>query len=71
MRGAEFVRRVHDLGRVRRVVVQWVPERGKGSHGTLYFGQRRTIVRNLKDELGKGAFHGMLRQLGLTARDLR
>lgn len=70
MRGSEFLRRIQRLGRKRSVTVQWIPERGKGSHGMLYFGKRMTTVRNLKDELDKGAFHGMLRQLGVTAKDL-
>lgn len=45
-------------------------ERGKGSHGTLYFGDRFTIIRNLKDELKTGTLHAMLGQLGLTLEDL-
>jgi mRNA interferase HicA len=52
------------------VIVELVPERGKGSHGTLYFGERFTIVRNLKDELKTGTLHAMLKQLGLTPEDL-
>jgi mRNA interferase HicA len=31
---------------------------------------RRTVVRNLKDELKTGALHAMLKQLGLTTADL-
>ena len=70
MRGGEFVRKVYKMGRRRGIRVEWAPERGKGSHGLLYFGERRTTVRNLKDELDKGAFHGMLKQLGLSAKDV-
>ena len=70
MKGGEFVRKVYRMGRRRGIRVEWVPERGKGSHGLLYFGERRTTVRNLKDELDKGAFHGMLKQLGLSAKDV-
>lgn len=70
MRGAEFVRRVRKLGRARGISVQFWPERGKGSHGTLYFGERRTVVRNLKDELKTGTLHAMLNQLGLRLEDL-
>ena len=54
----------------RGISAEYRAERGKGSHGTLYFGQRRTIVRNLKDELKIGTFHAMLKQLGLTRTDL-
>jgi mRNA interferase HicA len=50
--------------------VEFVPERGKGSHGMLYFGTRYTIVRDLKDELKIGTLHAMLKQLGLTRQDL-
>lgn len=70
MRGSELVRRLRKVGRQRGVIVELVPERGKGSHGTLYFGERFTIVRNLKDELKTGTLHAMLKQLGLTPQDL-
>ena len=59
------------LGRKRGVPVEFLAERGKGSHGTLYFGSRLTIVRDPKDELKTGTLHAMLRQLGLTLDDLR
>jgi mRNA interferase HicA len=70
LKGAEFVRRVRKLGRRRDVVVNWVPERGKGSHGTLYYGARFTIVQNLNNELKRASLHGMLDQLGLTLPEL-
>jgi mRNA interferase HicA len=66
MKGAEFVRRVRRLGRKSGVAATFDRERGKGSHGTLYYGHRFTVVRNLKDELKKGTLHAMLKQLGLT-----
>jgi mRNA interferase HicA len=68
--GAEFLRRVRKLGHRRRVVVQWVPEHGKGSHGTLYYGTRFTVVQNLSHELKKATLHGMLDQLGLKFGEL-
>lgn len=70
MKGAEFVRRVRKLGRRRGIAVIFRKERGKGSHGTLYYGSRFTVVRNLKDELKKGTLHAMLKQLGLNPDDL-
>jgi mRNA interferase HicA len=70
MKGAEFVRRVRRLGRRQGVDVTFDKERGKGSHGTLYYGDRLTVVRNLKDELKKGTLHAMLKQVGLTPDDL-
>lgn len=70
MKGAALVRRLRKLGRKRGIVVELVPERGKGSHGTLYFGERLTIIRDLKDEIKTGTLHAMLKQLGLTLQDL-
>jgi mRNA interferase HicA len=70
MRGAELVRRLRRLGRKQGIAVEFVPERGKGSHGTLYFGERLTVMRDLKDEIKTGTLHAMLKQLGLTLQDL-
>ena len=70
MRGTELVRRLRKIGRKRGIHVELVPERGKGSHGLLYFGDRFTVVRDLKDEIKTGTFHAMLKQLGLTSQDL-
>ncbi|HEV8713703.1 MAG TPA: type II toxin-antitoxin system HicA family toxin [Candidatus Binatia bacterium] len=50
--------------------MQFVARRGKGSHGTLFYGTRFTIVRNPKDELKTGTLHAMLDQLGLRLEDL-
>ena len=68
--GAEFIRRVRKLGRRREAAVTWVPERGKGSHGTLYYGARFTVVQNLNNDLKKASLHTMLDQLGLTLGEL-
>jgi mRNA interferase HicA len=70
MKGAELVRRLRRLGRKQGVAVEFVPERGKGSHGTLYFGERLTVMRDLKDEIKTGTLHAMLKQLGLSLQDL-
>jgi len=70
MTGHEFIRKVKKVGRERGVAVQFVARRGKGSHGTLFYGSRFTIVRTLKDELKTGTFHAMLAQLGLSSEDL-
>ena len=64
------MRKIRRLGRRRGVRVAFVPERGKGSHGTLYYGDKLTIVRSPKDELKMGTLHAMLNQLGVTLSDL-
>ena len=70
MTGNEFIRKVKKLGKERGVTVQFVARRGKGSHGTLFYGAQFTIVRNPKDELKTGTLHAMLTQLGLKSEEL-
>lgn len=65
MRGKEFIRRVRRYARRNSVPFEWKPDRGKGSHGLLILGSRRTVIRDPKDELKTGTFHAMLKQLGL------
>ena len=61
MRAGEFIRRVQVLGATR----------GKGSHGTLYYGDRFTVVKDRRKECGPGLLAKMLADLGLRRRDLR
>ena len=70
MTGAEFVRALRKFGRRHGVEVRFVTRRGKGSHGTLYHGDRKTIVKDRKKELSRALLADMLRQLGLGPRDL-
>lgn len=70
MRGNEFIRRVQKYAKRSGIAVTWRADRGKGSHGLLTLGELRTVVRNPKDELKTGTYHAMLKQLGLTERDL-
>jgi predicted RNA binding protein YcfA (HicA-like mRNA interferase family) len=41
-----------------------------GSHGTLYLGDRLTVVKDLKKELGPGLLSDMCKQLGIRKGDL-
>jgi mRNA interferase HicA len=71
VRGNKFIQKVRALGRRRGVPTRIDEKRGKGSHIMLYYGDRRTVVRNPKDELKTGTYHAMLRQLGLNEQDLQ
>lgn len=44
---------------------------GAGSHGTLYLGDRFTVVKDLKKELGPGLLADMCKQLGIRKEDLK
>jgi mRNA interferase HicA len=70
MKGAEFIQRVQRFAKAQGLASHVDQKRGKGSHVTLYLGDRLTIVRNPKDELKTGTLHAMLRQLGLSLTDL-
>ncbi len=71
MKGSEFVRKLQKLGKQRGIDVRFVAERGKGSHGTLYYGERFTVVKDRKKELSAALLAAMLAQLGLSGGDLR
>ncbi|NEQ82815.1 MAG: type II toxin-antitoxin system HicA family toxin [Moorea sp. SIO2I5] len=70
MKGSELIRRVKKLAKERGLEARVDKKRGKGSHVTLYFGDRFTIVRNPKDELKTGTLKAMLRQLGLQEDEI-
>jgi mRNA interferase HicA len=69
---SEFLRAVERLGRKRGVDVRIESGRGKGSHRTVWFGCRRTILsyHGGGREVPPGTLRAMLRQLGLSPRDL-
>ena len=71
MNGREFIGKVRDIGRVRSVSVRIDTTRGRGSHVTLYYGRRFTVVKDRRKELAPGLLSAMIRQLGLSRDDFR
>lgn len=69
MNSSEFVRRVRKTGRKNGVAVRLDKKRGKGSHGLLYYGSRKTTVPRSND-IPAGTLSAMLRQLGLSRDDI-
>jgi mRNA interferase HicA len=47
-----------------------VESRGKGSHRTITFGDRKAIIRHLPDELKTGTLKAMCDQLGIRKEEL-
>ncbi|MGA2181749.1 MAG: hypothetical protein ABSH47_01850 [Bryobacteraceae bacterium] len=70
MKGGEFLRKAKALAKRNKLAYRWVPERGVGSHGTVYIGERFAVVKDLKKELGPGLLSDMCRQLGVCKEDL-
>ncbi|MDJ0532983.1 MAG: type II toxin-antitoxin system HicA family toxin [Xenococcaceae cyanobacterium MO_207.B15] len=71
MTGNEFIKRVKKLAKARGLEVSIDKSRGKGSHITLYYGDKFTVVRNLKDELKTGTYKAMLKQLGIKEDEFK
>ena len=70
MRGSEFLRKLRVLARRNGVELRFVVARGKGSHGTVYFGCEFTVLKDQKKELGTGLLRAMCRDLGISPQDL-
>jgi predicted RNA binding protein YcfA (HicA-like mRNA interferase family) len=65
--GAEFVRRTKRYASKAGLTIRFDTDHGKGSHGMLYIGHRRTVVQ--RGELKPGTFRAMLKQLGIPKED--
>jgi len=70
LKGAEFERRVLKLARRMRVACQFVADKGKGSHGRLYFGEEFTTLKDRKKEVGRDLLAKMCRDLKINPHDL-
>jgi len=70
VKGGEFLRKLKTIAKRKKLAYRWSPERGVGSHGTVYFGERLTVVKDLKKELGPGLLVDMCKQLGIRKEDL-
>ena len=70
MKGSAFIRKAQMLAKVRGLPWRLDEKRGKGSHVTLYFGERMTVVRDPKDELKTGTLHAMCKQLRIRKDEL-
>lgn len=70
MNGNEFLKKLKKLGKSRGLEVRQESERGKGSHSTVYFGNKFAIIKDLKKEIGPGLLAAYCKQLGITKDDL-
>ena len=70
MTGNEFFKKLKQLGRQNSIAVRFETKRGKGSHGTIYYGRHKTILKDRKKEIGPGLLRKMLAELGLNKNDI-
>ncbi len=69
MRAGEFLKRLKALGRDHDVSVSYDPRKGKGSPGTVYYGERSTTLKDLNKDISPGLLSDMLNDLGLSKKD--
>jgi mRNA interferase HicA len=60
MKAGDFIDAIKELGKRRGVKVLFDKQHGKGSHGSLWYGTRKTTVKQRNKELGKGLLSAML-----------
>jgi predicted RNA binding protein YcfA (HicA-like mRNA interferase family) len=70
MTGNEFLHALRKTAR-RNGVAVWIDTRqGKGSHVVVHYGAQQTTLKDRRKELPRPLLQKMLRDLGLSERDL-
>jgi mRNA interferase HicA len=70
MSGNELLRRLRRVARRKQLTCLYEGRPGKGGHGRIYLGDRFTTVPALTHEIPPGLLTKILRDLGLSRRDL-
>ena len=70
MNGNELIKILKKIGREKGLAVRLDRKRGKGSHFTLYFGMKRTIMKDRTKEISPGLLNNILANLGLKKEDI-
>ena len=70
MTGGEFIRRVRRWAKAKGLDrPEFIAEKGRGSHGTLFVGDKETTVKDRKKEIGKGLLNQMIADLGIDKNE--
>ena len=70
MTGKELIQRLKKLAKQRELDLRLESKRGKGSHTSIFLGEKFTVIPDLKKELKTGTLNAILKQLGLSKDDL-
>jgi mRNA interferase HicA len=70
MNGNELIKILKKVSNKHGLAVRINRKRGKGSHFTLYFGNKRTIMKDRTKEIGPGLLKKILENLGLKRKDI-
>ena len=69
MTSKEFIKRLRKLAKAQNKTFRMDTKRGKGSHVLVYFGNRKTVVKDRKKELSADSVRGLLKQLNIDPED--
>lgn len=70
MNGNELLKKLKRFAKEHRSALRQVWHRGKGSHITVYLGERRAVLKDRKKEIGPGLLNAILTQLGIDKSDI-
>jgi len=68
--GNELLKKLKKIAKERKLNLELVKSHGKGSHGTLHFGDKKTIMKDPKKEIGPGLLKAMIDRLGLKKKNI-
>ena len=70
MTGQQFIIRVQQWAKAKGLErPEFIAKKGRGSHGTLFVGDKETTVKDRKKEIGKGLLNKMLADLGIDKNE--
>ena len=70
MNGKELLRKIKKLAKEKGETFEIFKAHGKGSHGTLKYGDNKTTIKDPKKEIGPGLLKKMLDQLNIDKDDI-
>ena len=70
MNGKELLRKIKKLAKEKGETFEIFKAHGKGSHGTLKYGENKTTIKDPKKEIGPGLLKKMLDQLNIDKDDI-
>ena len=65
MTGNEFIKRLRKLAKAQNQAFRIDTKRGNDSHVLVYFGNRKTVVKDRKKEMSAAYVRNLLKQLNI------
>ncbi len=70
MKGKELLKLLKRYAAEHSLAFDYIPNMGKGGHGGIYLGDKRSIIPSPHKEIKTGTALAIIKQLGLTKADL-